>query len=65
MTAQHGFVPGLFTKDAAAHYLSMSVREIDELRSAGHLIPVGRSKRVKFTLAELDRYIATLPERAG
>lgn len=65
MTAQYGFPPGLFTKDAAAYYLGMSVREVDDLRSTGHLIPVGKTKRVKFTIEELDRYIATLPERAG
>lgn len=57
------FTPGLFDKQAAAHYLSKSGREIDELRSTGHLIAVGTGKRVFFTREELDRYIASLPER--
>lgn len=58
------FPPALFTRELAAYYLSMSLREIDDLRAKGHLIPVGDSKRVKFAKAELDRYVANLPERA-
>ena len=57
------FAPALMTRELAAYYLSMSLRDLDELRSQGHLIPAGDSKRVKFTKAELDRYVATLPER--
>ncbi|MFJ4166323.1 helix-turn-helix domain-containing protein [Microbacterium sp. NPDC089698] len=57
--------PGLFTKELAAVYLSMSTREIDLLRNDGTLIPVGSGKRVKFTKEELDRYIAQLPERSA
>lgn len=63
MTATFGFTPGLLTKDAAAFYLSTSIREIDELRSTGALVPVGNSKRVTFTVEELDRYRLSLPER--
>lgn len=57
------FPPALFTRELAAYYLSMSIREVDDLRSKGDLIPAGNSKRVKFTKAELDRYVATLPDR--
>lgn len=64
MTA-YAFPPGLFVKSAAAFYLGMSEREVDELRAVGELIPVGGGKRVKFTREELDRYIATLPERVA
>ncbi|MGO2658363.1 helix-turn-helix domain-containing protein [Mycetocola reblochoni] len=57
------FPPALMTKDLAAHYLSKSEREIDELRAAGHLIPVGNGRRITFTKEELDRYVESLPER--
>jgi len=59
------FPPALFTRELAAYYLSMSLREVDELRAKGHLIPVGDSKRIKFTKAELDRYVENLPERTS
>ena len=58
------FPPALMTRELAAYYLSMSLREVDELRAKGELIPVGDGKRVKFTKAELDRYVDRLPERA-
>lgn len=57
------FAPALFTRELAAFYLSMSLRELDDLRAKGDLIPVGDGKRVKFTKAELDRYADSLPER--
>jgi len=59
------FAPGLFTRELAAFYLSKSLREVDDLRAQGHLIPVGEGKRITFTKAELDRYIDGLPERAS
>lgn len=57
------YPPALHTREQAAYYLSMSLREVDELRKTGDLIPVGDTKRVKFTKEELDRYVASLPER--
>lgn len=57
------FPPALFTRELAAYYLSKSLREVDDLRSTGELIPVGDGKRITFTKAELDRYVAGLPER--
>ncbi len=58
------FPPALFTRELAAYYLSISLRELDDLRAKGQLIPVGASKRVKFAKTELDRYVDSLPERA-
>ena len=55
--------PGLFTKTLAAQYLSVSIREVDNLRAQGHLIAVGKGKQVFFRRADLDRYIEQLPER--
>lgn len=58
------FPPALFTRELAAYYLSMSLREVDLLRNRGELIPVGNGKRLKFRKEELDRYVASLPERS-
>ena len=57
------FPPALFTRELAAYYLSKSLREVDDLRSRGELIPVGDGKRVMFQKSELDRYVDQLPER--
>ncbi|MBE7953584.1 helix-turn-helix domain-containing protein [Microbacterium sp. R1] len=57
------FAPALFTRELAAYYLSRSVRDIDDLRKTGELIPVGKGKRVFFLKADLDRYVDKLPER--
>lgn len=57
------FAPALFTRELAAYYLSKSLREIDDLRKTGELIPVGDGKRVMFQKSELDRYVEKLPER--
>lgn len=59
------FPPALMTRELAAYYLSMSIREVDDLRAKGELIPVGDSKRIKFAKDELDRYVASLPERGA
>lgn len=57
------FPPALFTRELAAYYLSMSLRDIDGLRAKGELIPVGTGLRVKYRKDDLDRYIERLPER--
>jgi len=58
------FAPALMTRDIAAFYLSMSTRDLDRLRDAGHLTAVGDSKRVKYLKKDLDAYAESLPERA-
>lgn len=57
------FPPALFTRELAAYYLGKSVREIDDLRATGELIPHGTGKRITFKKTELDRYVDELPER--
>ncbi|MBT2503009.1 hypothetical protein [Curtobacterium sp. ISL-83] len=57
------FAPALFTRELAAFYISGSLRDIDDLRAKGELIPVGDTKRVKFRKEDLDRYVANLSER--
>ena len=63
MAVELNFPPVLMTRDLAAAYLSMSLRELDELRATGHLTPVGDGKRVKFLRKDLDTYAESLPER--
>ena len=57
------FPPALMTREVAAYYISGSLRDIDELKASGELIPVGKSKRIKFRKDDLDRYIESLKER--
>ncbi|WP_159573052.1 helix-turn-helix domain-containing protein [Curtobacterium sp. 18060] len=63
MNARIEFAPALFTRELAAYYLSCSLRDVDDLRAKGELIPVGDSKRIKFRKEDLDRHVASLPER--
>lgn len=63
MTARIEFPPALFTRELAAYYISGSLRDVDELRAKGELIPVGDTKRVKFRKDDLDRYVSRLEER--
>lgn len=58
------FPPALFTRELAAYYLQMSIRDVDDLRSTGELIAVGDAKRVKFRKEDLDRYVDQLKERS-
>lgn len=58
------FPPALMTREVAAYYIGGSLRDVDELKAKGELIPVGTSKRIKFRKDDLDRYIDRLPERA-
>lgn len=59
------FPPALMTREVAAYYISGSLRDVDELKAQGELIPVGKSKRIKFRKEDLDRYIDSLKERAN
>jgi excisionase family DNA binding protein len=51
----------LYDAPAAAELLSTSVRRVHELRRAGTLCAVEDGRVMKFTRAELERYIAGLP----
>jgi|GEM_PF-1785542 len=62
-TVRLEFAPALMTREVAAFYISGSLRDIDELRGRGELIPVGDTKRLKFRKSDLDRVIDRLPER--
>lgn len=63
MTLRIEFPPALMGRELSAYYLSKSVREVDDLRATGELIPSGNGKRIQFKKTELDRYVASLPDR--
>lgn len=51
----------LVTRPEAARILSLSVREIDNLRLAGKLMAKKHGSRVLFPITELERYVESLP----
>ena len=59
------FPPALMTREIAAYYISGSLRDVDDLKAQGELIPVGKSKRIKFRKEDLDRYVANLERRSA
>jgi hypothetical protein len=63
MTALFTFPPTLMTREIAAYYLSMSLRELDSLRETHQITPVGDGRRVKYRKAELDKYVERIVER--
>ena len=58
------FAPVLMTREMSAYYLGMNERDLDRLRTAGHITAVGDGKRVKYLKKDLDAYADSLPERA-
>lgn len=62
--------PILLTRDEAAHCLAISVRHLDNLRSADHTFPqpVVMGKSVRFRLTDIDAWLdakTAKPKRAG
>lgn len=55
--------PALMTREIAAAYIAGSLRDVDELKSEGHITAVGEQKRIKFRKTDLDSWIDSLPER--
>lgn len=51
----------LVTRPEAARILSLSLREIDNLRLAGKLMAKKHGSRVLFPITELERYVESLP----
>lgn len=62
MSLHHSFVPGLMSQDAAAYYLDVSVRTLNELQAQGHIIPKRIGSRRGFARADLDAFIEALPD---
>ena len=57
------FAPALMTRELAAFYISGSLRELDLLREAKEITPVGEGRRVRYRKSELDAYIDRIVER--
>lgn len=58
----HSFVPGLMSQDAAAYYLDVSVRTLNELQAQGRIIPKRIGSKRGFARADLDAFIEALPD---
>lgn len=56
----HGFIlhSPLLTRDEAAERLRVTCRRIDDERRAGRIVPVRIGNEYRFTLADLDDYVA-------
>lgn len=59
------FAPRMMTREMAAYYLSISIRDLDVLREQKELTPKGKGKRVRYDKVELDRVADNMPERAA
>lgn len=56
------FPPAMMTREIAAYYLSMSLRELDRLRETNQITPLGEGRRVKYRKTELDAYVEAIKE---
>lgn len=59
------FAPRMMTREMAAYYLSISLRDLDVLREQKLLTPKGKGKRVRYDKVELDLIADNMPERAA
>lgn len=57
--------PALMRLQTAAAYLDCSPRKLDELQSAGYLIPIDSGFGKRFTRKELDKFIDERPDWRG
>ncbi|WP_066040870.1 hypothetical protein [Herbiconiux solani] len=57
------FAPRMMTREMAAYYLSISLRDLDVLREQKEITPKGRGRRVLYDKADLDRIADKMPER--
>ena len=57
------FPPALMTREIAAYYIGGTLADIDLLKRLNVIVPVGKTKRVKYRKKDLDRYVASLEER--
>lgn len=62
MNLHYTFAPGLLGQDAAAYYLSVSPRTLNELQAQGHIIPKKVGNARKFRRVDLDALIDSLPD---
>jgi hypothetical protein len=51
------------TREQAAYYLSLSLRDLDALREQKEITPKGKGRRVLYDKHDLDRIADRMPER--
>lgn len=57
------FPPAVMTREVAAYYIGESLAGLDLLKRQKKITPMDSTKRVKYLKSDLDRYIASIPER--
>jgi hypothetical protein len=56
------YAPTAFDREGAAHYLSISVRSLEELQRQGHLIPKKLGAKRLYLRTDLEEFAAQLPD---
>jgi excisionase family DNA binding protein len=56
------YAPTAFDREGAAHYLSVSVRVLEELQRQGHIIPKQLGTRRLFLRRDLEEFAERLPD---
>ena len=56
------YPPAALRREAAAEYIGVSPRKLDELQRRSEIIPIDVDGMKRFRRSELDRYIDTRPD---
>lgn len=57
------FPPAVMTREVAAYYIGETLAGLDALKRQKKITPMDTTKRVKYLKEDLDRYVASIPER--
>lgn len=57
------FPPAVMTRELAAYYIGETLAGLDLLKRQNKITPMDTTKRVKYLKEDLDRYVASIPER--
>lgn len=57
------FPPAVMTREVAAYYIGETLAGLDLLKRQNKITPMDTTKRVKYLKEDLDRYVASIPER--
>lgn len=62
MAARLEYAPVLMGREAAAAYIDVSLRKLDELQAKSAIVPKRNGGKRGFLKADLDSYAANLPD---
>lgn len=62
MNRNAAYAPALMGEDAAAYYLDISTRKLNELQAQGRLIPKKLDGKRGFLRSDLDTFAESLPD---